>query len=247
MKNLTTVQKTNNEINALAMEYKATKDDYIFTQLMEAVKDLAEGVAYKIYNNSKGLNVPVDEFLQYAYIAVFKATESYDADKGGNFTTHVKRYVEWTISDHIIKKSVKKSEQFYKKQLSLDMPVGDGDSTFMYAVEYQFATDADAVYDAVLERVECSASPDILSIAKELVSAFAQEASEDDVTIIKTTFATILSVKELKGDIKRVINKALEYVLGASSATVRQKKSRAFKRFETFASKKGYSVDLSQF
>ncbi|MEH7117231.1 hypothetical protein V7128_07385 [Neobacillus vireti] len=247
MKTIENIQLSNSEINTLAMDYKATADESIFNKLMASVKNLAEHTAFKMYNKSRGLHIPEDEFVQEAYLAVYWAVDSYDASKGGNFTTHVKRFVEWKIQDNIIKKSQNKSAQFAKETLSLDVTVNDGQDSFLSAVEYQLASDKDEVFNTAVESVDENDSPDVLSTAKELILAFGASSSSDDYTIIDTTFSVILNHSTESGDIKRKVTKALIEVLGVTSATARKKKSRAFDRFEKFASEKGFSIDMSQF
>lgn len=247
MKTIEKKQLTNSEINALAMEYKATYSEQVFNDLMASVKNLVETIAFKYYNHSRGLNIPEDDFTQEAYLAVFTAVESYDAEKGGNFTTHVKRLVEWKIQDNIIKTSKKKSEQFQKHSLSLDVTVNGGQDSFLSAVEHQFATEADEVYNSAIETEDATATLDVFAAAKGLVSAFSQDASEDDKVIIETTFAVILTASDESGDIKRKITKALSDALNVTSATARKKKSRAFARFEAYAVEKNMPIDMSQF
>ncbi|UAY71984.1 sigma factor [Bacillus paralicheniformis] len=247
MKSLENTQLTNPEINALAMEYKATRDEAVFNKLMSAVKDLAEHLAYKFYNNSRGLNVPEDDFVQEAYLAVYSSIDSYDVEKGSYFTAHLKRCVEWKIQDNIIKANQRKSQQFNRQALSLDASINSGTDSFLSAVEHQYATDTEEVFNTAVENVESNDTPDVFSLAKELITDFSQDASEDDKTIIETTFSVILTASHESGDIKRKITKALTDTLGVAPATARKKKSRAFARFEAFASERNFEISLSQF
>lgn len=250
MKKANLIIKTNEEINAMVLEYQADPSEALYAEIHEAVAPMAEQLAYKFYHNSKGLNIQADEFIQCAYIAIFKAVEKYDSQKAKatNFTTSVRQFVEWTINDEIFKKSQNKSAQFNNKALSLDKPLESNDGTFLDAVEYQFATDIDEVFNAIADQQEESVES-LGSILTGLVKEFAVNASADDSTIIKTWVTTILSISDASADVKKLVNKALEIAMpDTASATIRKKKSRAEQRFNTFAQEKGFSsFKLSQF
>jgi DNA-directed RNA polymerase specialized sigma subunit len=254
MKKTNLIFKSNEEINAMVLEYQANPSETLYNEIHKAVAPMAEQLAYKHFHDSKGLlkglNVSVDEFVQCAYIAIFRAVQKYDASKAKSthFTTSVRQFVEWTINDEIFKKSQNKSTQFNKQALSLDMPLSSNDGTFFDAVEYQFATDIDEVFNAVAKEQE--ESVDSLGfILTDLAKEFSVNASADDSTIIKTWVATILSITDASTNVKKLVNKALELAMpNYNSDAIRQKKSRAEKRFNKFAQEKGFSsFKLSQF
>jgi DNA-directed RNA polymerase specialized sigma subunit len=249
MKKANLIIKTNEEINAMVMEYKANPTEFGYQDIHDAVIPMAEQVAYKMYHQSKGLNVSKDEYVQCAYIAIFKAIDKYDASKGANFTSFVKQFVEWTINDEIFKKSQTNSAKFHKQALSLDKPLDSNEGTFLDAVEYQFATDINAVFDAIAEEQAEQDVNSLGSILTGLAKEFAEIASIDDSTIIKTWISTILSLTDAKADVKKLVNKAIELAMpNFKPDAIRQKKSRAVKRFNKFAQEKGFSqFDLSQF
>lgn len=245
MKQLESTQLSNAQIDALAMQYKSTGDELIFNELMAAVQDLADHIAWKMYSRSRGLNLDKSIYEQEAYLAVYFSIESYDSAKGSYFTAHLKRNIEWRIQDNIFKNSQRKVQQFHTQALSLDVMVGD--ETFLDVVEEQVATSNDLVFDAVSDNVNPDHSPNIISLTNEIIAGFSQESSEDDKAIIETTFAVILSASEEAGDIKRKVTKALTDTLGVTAATARKKKSRAFARLEKYAATKNFNLDMSQF
>lgn len=248
MKKTNLIVKSNVEINEMVTEYQANPSEALYMDIHEAVYPMAEAVAFNYYHKSKGLNKSSDEFAQCARIAVFKAMPKYDITKGSDFTSLVKQFTEWTINDEIYKKSKNKSAQFNDTALSLDKPLSSNEGTFLDAVEYQIATDVDAVFDAIAEE-KAQDFNSLGAILTGLAKEFAEDASEDDSTIIKTWVSTILSISDATADVKKTVNKAIEAVMpNVASATVRKKKSRAEKRFNTFAQEKGFlSFSLSQF
>lgn len=248
MKKTNLIVKSNAEINSLVVEYQSNPNDTLYMEIHEAVYPMLEAVAYSYYHKSKGLNKTVDEFLQCARIAIFKAIPVYDIEKGADFTSLAKQFTQWVINDELFKKSQNKSNQFNNTALSLDKPLNSTEGTFLDAVEYQIATDIDEVFNAITAK----ASQDIDSlgaILTGLVNDFAQTTSKDDSTIIKVWVSTILSITDSTADIKKTVNKAIESVMpDVSPATLRKRKSRAEKRFNTFAQEKGFpSFNLSQF
>lgn len=235
------------EINAMAVEYQANPSEFLYADIHEAVAPMAEKVAYKIWHKSQGLNVSKDEFVQCAYIAIFKAVSAFDPTKGGDFTSLVKQLVEWTIQDDIFKKHDTNSAQFNKKSLSLDMPVGE-EGTFMDAIEYQYATDVDAVFNAMLTDDELdleSLSATLLNV----VSKYSETASAEDSKLIKVWVTTILKDQFATADTKKAVNDALaDAFADLSSANLRQKKSRVEKKFNKFAQDLGFpEFKLSHF
>ena len=238
----------NRELNEMVKAYQANPDEFLYMDIHEAVYPMAEAVAYGYYHDYKWLNIPADEFTQCARIAIFKSIDKYDIEKGSNFTSLVKQLTKWTINDEILKKVNSKANSFYSECLYLDKPLSSTDGTFLDAIEYQVSTDKDQVFNAIVEEVE----PDMGSlkgILTGLVQEFSADASEDDAVIIKTWVTTLLTLKDSNIDVKKVVNKALELAMPAvASATIRKKKGRAEKRFNTFAQEKGFSsFCLSQF
>jgi hypothetical protein len=243
MKNLL----SNSEHIAMIKAYKATKDDFIFADLFAEVQEVAEKLAYKEWDKSKGLNIPKDDFVSVAYEAVLKSINSFDGEQGSNFVSFVKKNVLWSISDGIYKKSATKAEQFHKVASvnSLDKTVSHGEETATFGdlVAIQFATDADAVFESVFtESDESSFMDDI----KVLVSNFSDEANADDSNLIKLVFSTILTTENPTA---KVVNSALSTAMpDVKSATLRKRKSRAIDRFTNFAKENGFvALDLSQF
>lgn len=242
------ITKSNAEINAMVVAYQNNPSDFLYSEIHEAVAPMAEKVAFKHYHKSKLLNISKDEYVQCAYIAIFKAVDAFDVSKGSHFTSLVKQLVDWTINDDIYKKANSQSNQFNVNTLSLDKPLSNEEGTFLDAIEEQYATDVDALFNDLIAKEE-DESQSLTSILLGLVQDFSDSAKKEEITIIKTWVTTILSVTDASVDAKKLVNKALESVLPElSSATLRQKKSRAEKKFNKFAQEKGFSAfKLSHF
>lgn len=227
--------------------YKATKDDFTFNDIFAEVSEIAEKLAYKEWDKSKGLNIPADDFISIAYEAVLKAINTFDGGQGSNFVSFVKKNVLWSINDAIYKKSVTKVEQFNKtaSRNSLDKTVSNGDesATFGDLVALQYSTDVDAVFNAVFAEAEQSA---FMEDVKILVSNFSADANADDSKLIKLVFSTIMAESTPTA---KTVNKALATALpDVKSATLRKRKSRAVAKFTDFAKENGFdALDLSQF
>jgi hypothetical protein len=238
---------TNAEHIKMIEAYKTTKDDFIFADLFAQVQDIAEGLAYKQWDKAKkAVNLPSDDFVSVAYEAVMKAINTFDGAQGSNFVSFVKKNVLWAINDGIYKKSVTKAEQFHAtaSKNSLDKTVDNGEesTTFGDLVAIQYATDADAIFDAVFTETDATA---FMEDVKILVNNFADDYA-DDSSIIKVVFATVMSESNPTA---KVVNKALsEAMPEVKSATLRKRKSRAIARFTDFAKENGFvALDLSQF
>lgn len=243
--NLITV--SNENINAMVVAYQADPSEFLYADIHEAVSPMAEKVAYKIWHGSQGLNVSKDEFKQCAFIAIFKAVSAYDPTKGGQFTSLVKQLVEWTIQDDIFKKHDTHSAQFHKQALSLDKPVGE-EGTFMDAIEYQYATDVDAVFNAMLQDDELDLDS-LTATLLNFVSAYDETASKEDSKLIKVWVTTLLKDEFSTVDTKKAVNDALaEAFSELSSTNLRQKKSRTEKKFNKFVQELGFTeFKLSHF
>ncbi|MGG4390501.1 hypothetical protein ABEU97_20415 [Priestia megaterium] len=242
------IQLSNQELNEMVVAYQANPTEFAFNDIYYAVCEMAHHVAYKYYNTYTSLTAIKDEYVQCANIAIGDAVNKFDIEKGSNFTSLVKQLVDWKINDEILKKSKNGDNKFYNAALSFDKPLSSDGGTFMDVVEHQFSTDIDSVFEALVE--EKAEDIDSLgSILTGLVMDFSDSASKDDIAIIKTWVTTILSLKDLSKDTKKAVNKAIESVLPeVSSASLRKKKSRAVKKFNTFAQENGFSsFDLSQF
>lgn len=244
------ITKSNAEINELVVAYQNNPNELLYAEIHEAVSPMAEKVAFKLYHNSKSLQVSKDEYVQCAYIAIFKAVSAFDVSKGANFTSLVKQLVEWTVKDEIFKKANSQSNQFNTSTLSLDKPLGNEEGTFLDAIEYQYATDVDALFNDLLAKEEESHdSASLGAILLGLVKDFSESAKDEETLIVKTWVTTILAVTDSSVDAKKLVNKALESVLpDLTLANLRQKKSRAEKKFNQFAQEKGFSsFKLSHF
>ncbi|MFG3611456.1 hypothetical protein [Rummeliibacillus stabekisii] len=252
MKNLITL--SNAEINTLVKEYQVEQSESTFNEIYDAVYPVAEQIAYGLYQKSQGLchrhSIQKDEFAQCASIAVFKAVNTFNFAKAGNtnFTTSVRQYVQWTIQDEIFKKYDSKENTEYSNSLSFDKETSSG-GTFLQAVEHQFATDPDAIFDSVAEDILSSDTTSLSTVLVDLVKEFSENVSEDDSQIIKVWVATILNITDESADVKKAVNTSLQSAFpDVASATIRKRKSRAEKKFNTFALEKGFSsFCLSQF
>src|SRR5579875_46831 len=173
------IVKSNAEINSMVMQYQAHPSEALYMDIHEAVYPMAKAVAFSYYHKSKGLNKSADEFAQCARIAIFKAIPKFNAEKGSDFTSLVRQFVEWTVNDELFKKAKNKSTQFNQAALSLDKPLSSNDGTFLDAVEYQFATDVDTVFNAVAEESAHDFNS-LRAILTCLVKDFSETASADD-------------------------------------------------------------------
>lgn len=238
---------TNTQHTEMIKEYRATKEDFIFADIFAEVQEIAEKLAYKEWDKSKGLNIPKDDFVSIAYEAVMKAINTFEADQGSNFVSYVKKQVLWSISDSIYKKSSTKAEQFNsvasKNSLDKQVSKGDDTATFGELVALQFATDADTVFESVFKDSDESA---FMEDVKILVQNFSESANADDSSLIKIVFTTILTDD---APTAKVVNNALAKAMPeVKSATLRKRKSRAVERFTGFAKENGFTaLDLSQF
>ncbi|MCM3639682.1 hypothetical protein M4D68_00795 [Priestia aryabhattai] len=244
---------TSEELNAMVVEYQETQNDALFTEIYNAVYPMANGIAMKLYNNSLGNNYDKDDFSFAVDMGIMNAVSKYDTTKAKstNFTTSVKQFVEWAVSDHVFKPAQTKTAEFADTFLSLDKTVSSDGVSFMEAVGDKFhSTEVDHVFDQLHEEH----SEDVGSLGNiltGLVSDFSLDASDVDSTIIKTWVSTVLLMAETddKSDVKKAVNKAVEVALPeVTSATLRKKKSRALKKFNVFAQDQGFSeLNLSHF
>lgn len=254
MKNL--IKKSNREINEMVTAYQevaATESELremLYLDIHEAVYPMCEAVAYSYYHKSKGINKDKEEFAQCAKIAVYKAAINYDIAKGADFTSLAKQLTEWTINDELFKKAKSKSSLFNYTHLSLDKPLSADSGTFFDAIEHQYATEIDEVFNSA--DVGEDDGTDFSSLTKllnGLVDDFSSVAKEDEVQLVKVWISTMLSIKNQSQDIKKAVNKALEQLMpDVAPATIRKRKARVEKKFNEFAKDCGYlSFKLSHF
>lgn len=235
---------TKTQVANMVKEYQVTKDEYLFNDIFMDVADLAKDLAYKAWNKSEGIKTPKDDFVAVAFEGVMNAINTFTDVQGSDFVSYVKKQVQWTISDKLFKKAMKKDEVFYREAQSLDKPVGSEGTTFGDVVGHQIATDVDAVFAQVAESI--SDENTLMSDFKDLVFNFADDANSDDSSLIKLIVSTILTVENPSS---KVVNQSLAVALPeVKSATLRKRKSRAIERFTAYAKENGFTkFDLSQF
>ena len=230
------------ELGDMVLRYRETGDQFIFSDIKNNLDRLLKQIARKEFNKSSGLAVDLDEFVQYAYIGLMKAVDSYNSDYGSNFVAYVTQHVKWSIQDNIYKKQSTNKEVFYKDSLSLDYEYGSDGGTFLDSVGDQLASDPDEVFNTVMQDMDQENS--LLNQLNNLIESFAEE-NEGDCLMVRAVIAIILSDATLTA---KGINEQLYLAFpDVKSATVRKRKSRAMQRFTEFAVDQGLSLDLSQF
>lgn len=229
-------------LGQMVSEYRETKDDFIFSEIMDNVGDMVRKQAYREWHKSSGLNLGKDEFVQVAYIGLMNAVNNYTSERGSNFVSFVTANVKWAINDNIYKKQTTKTEEFNRDSLSLDYSYGSDEGTFMDTIEHQLATDPNDVYESVIEEMDSDNT--LINKLNKLVTEFSV-INEADSTIVKSVIAIIL--EDAEATAKTVNAKLAAAFPEIKSATLRKRKSRAMSRFTEYAEENGFSIDLSQF
>lgn len=106
--------------NNLVKQYKISKSDKIFEQILNRTRGLIYDFIFKTTTNS----YLIEELYQIGSIAVFKALCKFDPDRNVNFSTYVYHYIKYYIMRYSVKyKTKSRTDHFmqYQDDISVDV------------------------------------------------------------------------------------------------------------------------------
>lgn len=95
--------------------YRKTKDERLREELINEYRPLAEHIARQFTGSSE----PLEDLVQWALIGLIKAVESYDPDRGVEFTTYAWYQIRGEISHYLRDKSKLISEPAWLQEVRM--------------------------------------------------------------------------------------------------------------------------------